>query len=86
MPVSKKRKKKTRNQYSGPPLPQSALKPKKKITTQTILLYLISAIMIISLAASFLVSGNSHGGTAPTQSGASSQQAIDGENNLLTDP
>jgi hypothetical protein len=56
VPVSKKRKKKQRK---GPPPSKSRAVPKKKkITKQQILIYVISGLMIISLAIGFLASGS----------------------------
>lgn len=66
MPVSKKRKKKT---YSGPPLPKGkkATAPKKKkITRQQIIIYVISGLMILSLAIGFLASGSGRSQPPPT--------------------
>ena len=56
VPVSKKRKKKT---YNGPPPPKgkSAAPKKRKITKQQIIIYVISGLMILSLAIGFLASG-----------------------------
>lgn len=61
MPVSKKRKKKGQK-LAGPPQKVGQV-PQKKLTKQRLILYIISAVMIISLAASFVVSG-SGGGTS----------------------
>jgi hypothetical protein len=57
VPVSKKRKKK-KQRKSGPPPPKSLAAPKKKITRQQILIYIISALVIISMAIGFLASGS----------------------------
>ena len=80
MPVSKKRKKKGQKPQ-GPPV-KSGVVAKPKLSKQRILLYIISAVMIISLAASFLV-GAGGGHTGVTNQAA--PQTSDG-NNLLTDP
>jgi hypothetical protein len=56
VPVSKKRKKK-RIKPSSPPLPKSELGvKKKKLTRQQILIYIFSALVILSLAAGFVIS------------------------------
>ena len=84
MPVSKKRKKKNQKPMS-PPLPKSVRnQPKKGITWQRVALYVISALMIISLAASFLVSGVTpqHGGAVPQNGGTQVETSGD---NLLDD-
>ena len=66
MPVSKKRKKKQR---STPPPPKSS-KPiapkKKKISRQQIIIYVISGLMILSLAIGFLASGSRRSSVPPT--------------------
>lgn len=65
VPVSKKRKKK--RSYSPPPPKIKTAAPKKrKITTQQIIIYVISGLMILSLAIGFLVSGSGTTRTAPT--------------------
>ncbi len=79
MPVSKKRKKKGQR-ASGPPQPKNQAKP-QKLTMQRILLYIISGVMILSLAASFLVGAG--GGHNPTNVQAPVQ--IEGQDNLLDD-
>ncbi len=64
MPVSKKRKKKGSKKPIGPPVSKSELTAgkKKKLTKQQIFIFVFSALIIISLAASFLVgSGSSVG-------------------------
>ena len=65
MPVSKKRKKKT---YSGPPPPKgkAAAPKKKRITKQQIIIYIISGLMILSLAIGFLASGSQRTPVPPT--------------------
>jgi hypothetical protein len=55
VPVSKKRKKRT---YSGPPPPKNKTPAPKKLTAQKVLIYIISALMILSLAIGFLASGS----------------------------
>ena len=77
MPVSKKRKKKRVS--PTPPPPKGGHQPKPKITRQRLILYIISAIMIISLAASFVVRSTGRS-TAVQQT-----QAVD-SNNPLTAP
>ena len=57
MPVSKKRVKKEQRK-SAPPAPKSLTPPKKKLTTQQILIYVISALVILSMAIGFLASGS----------------------------
>lgn len=67
MPVSKKRKKK-RIKPSGPPLPKSELSAKKKkLSRQQILIYVFSALVILSLAVGFVISSV---GSQPVQPGA----------------
>ena len=57
MPVSKHRKKK-KQKKSGPPPPKSMATPKKrKLTRQQILIYVISTLVILSMAIGFLASG-----------------------------
>ncbi len=63
MPVSKKRKKRKRS--SLPPA-KAAVAPKKKITKQQILIYIISGVMILSLAIGFIASGRSRVSRQPT--------------------
>ncbi|MEW5961638.1 MAG: hypothetical protein AB1801_28305 [Chloroflexota bacterium] len=66
MPVSKKRKKKS---FSPPPPPKSgavAVPKKKKLTTQQILIYVISGLMILSLAIGFLVGNTRRSQAVPT--------------------
>ena len=66
MPVSKKRKKKQR---ISPPPPKSskvAAPKKKKITRQQIIIYVISGLMILSLAIGFLASGSGSSSVPPT--------------------
>lgn len=77
MPVSKKRKKK--RVVGTPPPPKGGHQPKPKITKQRLLLYIISAVMIISLAASFVISSTGRNTAVPQT------QTVDGSN-LLTDP
>ena len=69
MPVSKHRKKK-KQKKSGPPLPKSlTATPKKKLSTQQILIYIISALVIVSMAIGFLAGGSSRrAGVQPTPS------------------
>jgi hypothetical protein len=66
VPVSKKRKKKT---YSGPPPPKgkkAAAPKKKKLSRQQIIIYVISGLMILSLAIGFLASGSRRTQVPPT--------------------
>ena len=61
MPVSKKRKKKQRSSPPPPKSSRAAAPKKRKITKQQIIIYVISGLMILSLAIGFLASGS--GGT-----------------------
>jgi hypothetical protein len=65
VPVSKKRKKK---KYSGPPPPKGKAAASKpgKITKQKIIIYIISGLMILSLAIGFLASGSGTTQVPPT--------------------
>lgn len=66
MPVSKHRKKK-KQKKSGPPPPKSMATPKKrKLTRQQILIYVISTLVILSMAIGFLASGSSRRGRVQT--------------------
>lgn|GEM_PF-3070707 len=56
MPVSKKRKSK-KNKRSYQPPSKAAAPPPPKITKQKILIYIISALMILSLVGGYLLSG-----------------------------
>jgi cytoskeletal protein RodZ len=59
VPVSKKRKKKRDNRPSRPPVSKQELATrKKKLSTRQILIYVFSALIILSLAISFIVSSN----------------------------
>ena len=70
MPVSKKRKKKTRIKPSGPPVSKVELAgKKKKITRQQIFIYIFSALIIGSLAISFIIGGLGGGPVPQPQSG-----------------
>jgi hypothetical protein len=75
VPVSKKRKKKQRSS----PLPsRSKTAPKKKkITKQQIVIFVISGLMILSLAIGFLASGSTRSHVPPT--------ALPQESNILLD-
>jgi hypothetical protein len=66
VPLSKKRvKKKEQRKSAGPPPPKSVVQSKKKsLTRQQIAIYVISALIIISMAVGFIVSGM--GGGQPT--------------------
>jgi hypothetical protein len=76
VPVSKKRKKR---QKTRPPIPKSKVAPKKKITTRQILIYVISGLMILSLAIGFLAGSGRSSRTVPTS-------APQGNNILLATP
>jgi hypothetical protein len=72
VPVSKKRKSKKRSAPAGKSTPtssspaaKSGVLPKKKLSRQQIIIYVISIVMILSLAVSYLV-GNSGPAVAPT--------------------
>ena len=73
MPVSKKRKKK-RTKPTGPPPPKHAKPAKKKLTRQQILIYIFSALIIMSLAIGFIVGGRGR---------RSSPQSSDQPQNIL---
>jgi hypothetical protein len=58
VPVSKKRVKKNQKKVA-PPAPKALETPKKKkLTTQQILIYVISILVIVSMAIGYLASGN----------------------------
>lgn len=57
MPVSKKRKKK---QKTAPVRYKKTVAPKKRITRQQILIYVISGLMILSLAIGFIATGSTN--------------------------
>ncbi|HET8669867.1 MAG TPA: hypothetical protein VFM05_04365 [Candidatus Saccharimonadales bacterium] len=73
MPVSKRRKPKRRSSPVGKSspasssslAPKSGLLPKKKLSRQQIIIYVISIVMILSLAISYLI-GNSGPTVPPT--------------------
>ena len=68
MPVSKHRKKKKQKKM-GPPPPKSVANAgpkKKKLTKQQITIYIISALVVISMAVSLLVRGGSRRTPVPT--------------------
>jgi cytoskeletal protein RodZ len=79
VPVSKKRKKKGQKSY-GPPPPKSVINKKKGLTRQQILIYIISGVMILSLAAGFIV--RSSGRTAP-QNNTSVPQSVEENSPLI---
>lgn len=75
MPVSKKRKKKSERKPSGPPISKAELASKKrKITKRQILIYVFSALIILSFLLSFIIGygGDQSGVTdgADTSSGS----------------
>ena len=55
MPVSKKRKKKGTKPSGPPPSKAEVSGKKRKLSRQQILIYIFSALIIISLAASFII-------------------------------
>ena len=68
MPESKHRKKK-KQRKTGPPPPKSVVNAgpkKKKLTKQQITIYVISALVVISMAVSLLVRGGSNRRPVPT--------------------
>ena len=68
MPVSKHRKKK-KQRKTGPPPPKSMVEAgskKKKLNKQQIAIYIISALVVISMAVGLLLSGNSRRTPVPT--------------------
>jgi hypothetical protein len=75
VPVSKKRKKKNERKPLGPPISKTGITSrKKKFTKQQILIYVFSALIILSFVLSFLVGyGGRRSGTgsgADTSSGS----------------
>ena len=82
MPESKHRKKK-KQRKTGPPPPKSmanAGPKKKKLSKQQITIYVISALVVISMAVGLLASGNSRRTPVPTTA------PIDVENLLIETP
>ena len=80
MPVSKKRKKKREKKPAGPPPSKTVIAAKKrKLTKRQILIYVFSALIILSFALSFVV--GSGGGTSSHsgQSGAPDVSDTSGE-------
>jgi hypothetical protein len=78
VPVSKKRvKKKDQRKSSGPPPPKSAIQEKKKpLSRQQITIYIISALIIISMTVGFIVSGMGGGQPQPTVPEDAGQELI----------
>ncbi len=78
MPVSKKRKPKRRytpparssapGAVSGANGGKSGLAPKKKLSTQQIIVYVISALVVLSMAIGYLVGNNNRPGATPRTS------------------
>ena len=59
MPVSKKRKKKRSSPVAGPPPPRVEVTTrKKKLSKQQIAIYIFSALVILSLMLSYIISNN----------------------------
>lgn len=86
MPLSKKRKKKRQKNY-GPPPPKDARIQKQGLTKQKIIIYIISGVMILSLAASFIIGASgSQPSTNTQQSQGVEQQSVDGDNLLIDTP
>jgi len=80
VPVSKHRKKK-KQRKTGPPPPKSVINaPKKKLSKQQIAIYIISALVVISMAVGLLLSGNSRRAPVPTTA------PVDVENLLIETP
>jgi len=82
VPESKHRKKK-KQRKTGPPPPKSVVNagPKrKKLNKQQIAIYIISALVVISMAVGLLLSGNSRRTPVPTAA------PIDVENLLIETP
>lgn len=82
MPESKHRKKKNQRK-TGPPPPKSVVNAgpkKKKLTKQQITIYVISALVVISMAVGLLLSGESRRASVPTTA------PIDVENLLTETP
>lgn len=68
MPVSKKRKKKGTKPVSPPPSKVEGAGKKRKLSRQQILIYIFSALIILSLAVSFII------GSSPTPAPQSNTQ------------
>ncbi|MCG3211133.1 MAG: hypothetical protein FOGNACKC_04770 [Anaerolineae bacterium] len=76
MPESKKRKKK-RTKSFGPPSSKQELSTKKKgLSRQQITIYVISALVILSMAIGFIVSGTGRRGTTVPNTNNSAQEFI----------
>lgn len=77
MPVSKKRKKKNQRKPAGPPVSKKELANKKRpMSRQQIGILIISALVVISMAIGFIVSGAGQGGGSNGASDASQGQGI----------
>ena len=78
MPVSKKRKKKNERKSSGQPISKTEIASRKrKLTKQQILIYVFSALVILSFVLSFIIgygtkSGSGTTGGADTSGGSNS--------------
>ncbi len=82
MPVSKKRRKKRSYKPSGPPISKAELAAKqRKLTKRQILIYVFSALIILSFALSFVVGYGDSGSV--TQDGS---QVDTGNSGILLTP
>ncbi len=70
MPESKKRKKKRTKSFGPPPSKQELSTKKKGLTRQQITIYVISALVILSMAIGFIVSGSGSTTVPDTTNGA----------------
>lgn len=72
MPVSKKRRKKRSYKPSGPPISKAELAAKqRKLTKRQILIYVFSALIILSFALSFVVGYGDSGSVIQDDTGNS---------------
>ena len=73
MPVSKKRVKKSqkRKSYGPPPSKSEIVNKKKPLSRQQIAIYVVSTLIILSMAIGFIISGLGGGATATQNSGDS---------------
>ncbi|RMF04777.1 MAG: hypothetical protein D6768_02415 [Chloroflexi bacterium] len=71
MPVSKKRVKKNQRKPTGPPISKKELANRKKpMSRQQIGIIIISALVVISMAIGFIVSGAGRGSSGASPSGS----------------
>lgn len=85
MPVSKKRKKKNQRKPTSPPISKKELANKKRpMSRQQIGILIISALVVISMAIGFIVSGAGQGGGSTAGHGAS--DTSQGQGIILSTP